>query len=207
METNWKSFFIMRGKTFRQEENTLLIPCWVYRFDDYKTTCAYMKTNGTEGLNVTLWYSTYGRIKSWKISMKICIEKSKNIKDSFLSTLGFLVNPIYKGYRASGISIQKYRSLPMRTPQLVSEPGGSRSRIYKVFLCRSYEDIEVLLLVYFITASYHGFVNTAANGIDVWFLVKRRISRHQHVLIDKETAVEILVLLDLKGRIGTAGYE
>ncbi|GKE82785.1 hypothetical protein Tco_1552785, partial [Tanacetum coccineum] len=60
--------------------------------------------------------------------------------------------------------------------------------------------------------SYHGFVNTAANGIDVyairvWFLVKRRISRHQHVLIDKETAVEILVLLDLKGRISTAGYE
>ncbi|GJZ73917.1 hypothetical protein Tco_0638063 [Tanacetum coccineum] len=41
----------------------------------------------------------------WKISMKICIEKSNNIKYSFLSTLGFLVNPIYKGYRASGISI------------------------------------------------------------------------------------------------------
>ncbi|GJR32613.1 putative reverse transcriptase domain-containing protein [Tanacetum coccineum] len=39
------------------------------------------------------------------------------------------------------------------------------------------------------------------------FLVKRRISRHQHALIDKETAVEILVLLDLKGRISTAGYE
>ncbi|GJT82304.1 hypothetical protein Tco_1056646 [Tanacetum coccineum] len=57
---------------------------------------------------------------------------------------------------------------------------------------------NLLLLVYF---------NTAANGIDVWFLVKRRISRHQHVLIDKETAVEILVLLDLKGRISTAGYE
>ncbi|GJZ46010.1 hypothetical protein Tco_0593606 [Tanacetum coccineum] len=55
--------------------------------------------------------------------------------------------------------------------------------------------------------SYHGFINTAAIGIDVWFLVKRRISRHQHVLIDKETAVEILVLLDLKGRISTAGYE
>ncbi|GJS98789.1 hypothetical protein Tco_0819959 [Tanacetum coccineum] len=55
--------------------------------------------------------------------------------------------------------------------------------------------------------SYHGFVNTAANGIDIWFLVKRRISRHQHVLIDKETSVEILVLLDLKGRISTAGYE
>ncbi|GJR16506.1 hypothetical protein Tco_0799158 [Tanacetum coccineum] len=54
---------------------------------------------------------------------------------------------------------------------------------------------------------YHGFVNTAANGIDVWFLVKRRISRHQHVLIDKETTVEILVLLDLRGRISTAGYE
>ncbi|GKA46033.1 hypothetical protein Tco_0738829 [Tanacetum coccineum] len=66
--------------------------CWVYRFDDYKTTCAYMKTNGTEGLNVTLWYSTYGRIKSWKISMKICIEKSKNIKDSFLSTLGYVLS-------------------------------------------------------------------------------------------------------------------
>ncbi|GJW50448.1 retrovirus-related pol polyprotein from transposon TNT 1-94 [Tanacetum coccineum] len=30
---------------------------------------------------MTLWYSTYGRIKSWKISMKISIEKSKNIKD------------------------------------------------------------------------------------------------------------------------------
>ncbi|GKA46119.1 hypothetical protein Tco_0738915, partial [Tanacetum coccineum] len=55
-----------------------------------------------------------------------------------------------------------------------------------------------LLLVYF---------NTAANGIDVWFLVKRRISRHQHALIDKETTVEIFVLLDLKGRISTAGYE
>ncbi|GJT63867.1 retrovirus-related pol polyprotein from transposon TNT 1-94 [Tanacetum coccineum] len=37
--------------------------------------------------------------------------------------------------------------------------------------------------------------------------IKRRISRHQHVLIDKEIAVEILVLLDLKGRISTAGYE
>ncbi|GJX60308.1 hypothetical protein Tco_0291698 [Tanacetum coccineum] len=60
--------------------------------------------------------------------------------------------------------------------------------------------------------NYHGLVNTAANGIDVyatcvWFLVKRSISRHQHVLIDKETAVEILVLLDLRGRISTAGYE
>ncbi|GJW13640.1 hypothetical protein Tco_0017773 [Tanacetum coccineum] len=60
--------------------------------------------------------------------------------------------------------------------------------------------------------SYHGFVNTAANGIDVyatcvWFLVKRSISRHQHVLIDKETVVEILILLDLKGRISTVGYE
>ncbi|GJR67909.1 hypothetical protein Tco_0013974 [Tanacetum coccineum] len=59
---------------------------------------------------------------------------------------------------------------------------------------------------------YHGFVNTAANGIDVyatcvWFLVKRRISRHQHVFIDKETAVEILVLLNLRGRISTIGYE
>ncbi|GJV04675.1 hypothetical protein Tco_1338244 [Tanacetum coccineum] len=31
---------------------------------------------------------------------------------------------------------------PYYTPQLVSEPGGSRSRIYKVFLCRTYEDIE-----------------------------------------------------------------
>ncbi|GJZ80515.1 retrovirus-related pol polyprotein from transposon TNT 1-94 [Tanacetum coccineum] len=59
----------------------------------------------------------------------------------------------------------------------------------------------------FLKKSYHGFVNTAANGIDVWFLVKRRISRHQHVLIDKETTVEILVLLDLKGRISTVGYE
>ncbi|GJS11085.1 hypothetical protein Tco_0367881 [Tanacetum coccineum] len=69
------------------------------------------------------------------------------------------------------------------------------------------EGIDLLLLVYFNTASYHRFVNTDANGIDVWFLVKRRISRHRHVLIDKETAVEILVLLDLKGRISTAGYE
>ncbi|GJX82025.1 hypothetical protein Tco_0331506 [Tanacetum coccineum] len=68
-------------------------------------------------------------------------------------------------------------------------------------------DEVLLLLVYFNTANYHGFANTAANGIDLWFLVKRRISRHQHVLIDKETAVEILVLLDLKGRISTAGYE
>ncbi|GKB28528.1 hypothetical protein Tco_0867929, partial [Tanacetum coccineum] len=70
----------------------------------------------------------------------------------------------------------------------------------------------VLLLVYFNPASYHGFVNIAANGIDVyatcvWFLVKRRISRQQHVLIDKETTVEILVLLDLRGRISAAGYE
>ncbi|GKA42278.1 hypothetical protein Tco_0734938 [Tanacetum coccineum] len=46
--------------------------------------------------------------------------------------------------------------------------------LYKVSLCQSYEDIEVLLLVYFNTASYHGFVNTAANGIDVWFLVKKK---------------------------------
>ncbi|GJZ85872.1 hypothetical protein Tco_0651211 [Tanacetum coccineum] len=46
-----------------------------------------MKTNETEGLNMTLWYSTYGRINSWKISMKICIEKSKNTKDIFLNTL------------------------------------------------------------------------------------------------------------------------
>ncbi|GKA37003.1 retrovirus-related pol polyprotein from transposon TNT 1-94 [Tanacetum coccineum] len=65
----------------------------------------------------------------------------------------------------------------------------------------------VMLLVYFNTASYHGFVNTAANGIDVWFLVKRRINRHQHVLIYKETGVEILVLLINGKRISTSGYE
>ncbi|GJY86635.1 putative reverse transcriptase domain-containing protein [Tanacetum coccineum] len=112
-----------------------------------------------------------------------------------------------KGAIYSTLFMRKEGKDILLTSQLVSEPGGSRSRIYKVFLCRSYEDIKVLLLVYFNTASYHGFVNTAANGIDVWFLVKRRISRHQHVLIDKETAVEILVLLDLKGRISTAGYE
>ncbi|GJY17719.1 hypothetical protein Tco_0389210 [Tanacetum coccineum] len=67
------------------------------------------------------------------------------------------------------------------------------------------DEFKVLLLVYFNIG-----VNTATNGIDVyatcvWFLVKRRIN--QHVLIDKETAVEILVLLDLRGRISIAGYE
>ncbi|GJZ91472.1 hypothetical protein Tco_0663399 [Tanacetum coccineum] len=38
--------------------------------------------------------------------------------------------------------------------------------------------------------SYHGFIHTAANGIDVWFLVKRRISRHQHVLMSTPIVVD-----------------
>ncbi|GJY95958.1 ribonuclease H-like domain-containing protein [Tanacetum coccineum] len=33
--------------------------CWVYRFDDYETTCAYMKTNETKGLNMTLCKETH----------------------------------------------------------------------------------------------------------------------------------------------------
>ncbi|GJY81948.1 hypothetical protein Tco_0494699 [Tanacetum coccineum] len=48
-----------------------------------------------QGINITLWYFTYGRIKSWKISIKIGIEKSKNIKDK-----GSTASP-YKGLSLS----------------------------------------------------------------------------------------------------------
>ncbi|GJZ42539.1 ribonuclease H-like domain-containing protein, partial [Tanacetum coccineum] len=96
----------------------------------------------------------------------------------------------------------------------VIDSGCFRHMTGNRYYLTDYEEIDrgfvafgVLLLVYFNTANYHGFINTAANGIDVWFWVKRRISRHQHVLIDKETTVEILVLLDLKGRISTTGHE
>ena len=72
-------------------------------FESKYSSQQYMKKNETQGLNMTLWYS----YTSWKICIEdipgICIENQKISKIASLASQVFFVNPLYKGYQASGI--------------------------------------------------------------------------------------------------------